>query len=209
MDYALRFTRCKSYAQPAPEPDRYAALLKAAYASIKSADPSATVISAGLSPFGAYPATSATRTNPVKFLEDLYAAGISGSFDALGTHPYNHPASPGSFHPSLAWAQLEQTTPSIRSLMVANGDADKKIWATEFGYPTCTTESLCVSEAQQSAYTASAIDRWGQHPWSGPLVLYEVEDADPLDTSLNRFGVFRKDGSEKPVAAAIRSRTAP
>ena len=34
---------------------------------------------------------------------------------------------------------MYQTSPSIRSIMVANGDSAKKIWITEFGAPTSGT----------------------------------------------------------------------
>lgn len=104
-----------------PDPARYTQLLKLAYTVIKAADATATVVSAGLSPYGAYGEKTAQRMNPVSFLEQMYANGAAGSFDAVGWHPYNYPWGL-SYATWSEWSQMTQTTPSARSLMLAHGD---------------------------------------------------------------------------------------
>jgi hypothetical protein len=96
---------------PGPDPARYAQLLRRAYAAVKSVDPTATVVSAGLAPYGAYGEHSNERMNPLDFLEGMYAHGAAGSFDALGWHPSNYPWGL-SFARWSAWSQLNRTTPA-------------------------------------------------------------------------------------------------
>ena len=55
-------------------PAQYAALLAAADVAIKAADPAATVVLGGLT------------GNDATYLAQLYAAGVAGSFDAVGVH---------------------------------------------------------------------------------------------------------------------------
>jgi polysaccharide biosynthesis protein PslG len=183
--------------KPAPSPTAYAALLKAAYARIHAVEPTATVISGGLAP---------TETNsgwiaPLEFLRDMYAAGAQGSFDALGWHPYDYPAIVGH-----NWNQMSRTEPSARSLMVANGDGGKRIWATEFGAPTCTGDPTCVSEQQQSQMLSRAYALWRSYSWSGPLIIYSYEDRGTDESNReDHFGLVRHDGVAKPALTTFAS----
>ena len=36
---------------------------------------------------------------PSRFLTDMYADGVKGSFDALGYHPYSYPVLPDTYDP--------------------------------------------------------------------------------------------------------------
>jgi hypothetical protein len=190
---------------PGPQPSKYADLLNEAATRIRSIQPEAQIVSAGLSPYGAPGDQTATRMNPVTFLQAMYAAGAQGSFDALGMHPYNHPSAPVPGHPAAAWTQLESTSPSLRSVMSENGDAGLKIWGTEFGYPTCQTEAHCVSESQQAEFTEGALHAWGGAEWAGPMMLFQLVDSGEADSAETRFGFFRSDLSEKPVTDFLRS----
>src|SRR5262249_16953859 len=88
---------------PRPEPARYAQLLRRAYSAVKAGDPSATVVSGGLAPYGSYGQRDAQHVNPLSFLEGMYANGARGSFDALGWHPSNYPYGL-RFAPWSAWS---------------------------------------------------------------------------------------------------------
>jgi hypothetical protein len=190
---------------PEPDPARYTALLKGAYASIKSADPTAFVVSAGLSPYGAYGQRAPGLMNPLTFLEGMYAAGAKGSFDALGFHPYNFGGL--FYHPSSAWSQVAETTPSVRSMMVANGDGNKQVWGTEFGAPT-GTGSGAINEAAQASMVTEGYTKWRARSWSGPLFWYSLRDAgtNAADREHN-FGLVRRDFSAKPSLAAYVAAT--
>ncbi len=180
---------------PTPDPAAYTADLKAAYAAIKKVDPSAIVLTGGLAPA----ANTSTTYDPVTFLTDMYADGAQGSFDGVGYHPYTYPSDPDSVNPDSAWSEMSQTSPSIRSLMVANGDSAKKIWITEFGAPTSGTTQN-VSEADQSVELVQAMSLIKEFSWIGSFYMYTWEDV-----SGDGFGLLTDDGAEKPAYAAVVS----
>jgi hypothetical protein len=187
--------------QPAPSTAAYTSLLKAAYAAIHRADPAATVITGGVAPA----ATGGGWIAPVQFLSEIYANGGGGSFDAVGWHPYDYPAMPSDTS-NNAWNQMSGTGTSARSLMVAHGDGAKRIWATEFGAPTCTGDSSCVSESQQAAIISQGYTLWRSYSWAGPLVSYMYQDIGTDQSNReNFFGFVRHDGSQKPAYAAYRT----
>src|SRR5205085_3279410 len=101
----------------------------------------------------------------VGYLQQMYAAGLHKSFDAISVHPYTF--WPGATaeemlnSPESGWQQLATTTPSIRSVMIANGDATKRIWVTEFGAPTNQ-----VSELQQADLLTAAVANWRTKRWA-------------------------------------------
>ncbi len=209
-----------SFWRPAPDPVAYTALLRQADSAIHAAAPAATVVSAGLSPAGGMFA-------PLKFLSAMYAAGAAGSFDALGFHPYSYPALPTKLASWNAWQQMFTAFPnfgqpdSLRSLMVTNGDAGKKIWATEYGAPTggdtngdgvsvcdddgvhLVTEDNCVTEDRQRDLVTDAYAQWLSYDWAGPLFWYSFQDLGTGSPSIEgNFGLRHTDGSAKPALAA-------
>ena len=155
-----------------------------------------TIVSGGLAPA----ATDGTRWSQLDFLTGIYAAGGRGYFDAVGTHPYTWPDDPTRSAPNNWLLRTAQ----LRATMVAHDDADKKIWATEFGFPTSTGDRG-IDETRQADYLVSGAERWRSYPWSGPLIVYSLQDlrgssADPEDA----FGLLRADGSRKAAFDAVR-----
>jgi polysaccharide biosynthesis protein PslG len=178
---------------PAPNPAAYTADLIAAYAAIKAVDPSAVVITGGLAP----EANSSNSYDIVTFFQDMYADGAQGNFDAVGDHPYTFPADPGTDYQG-AWDEMDQTSPSLRSLMIAHGDADKKIWITEFGAPTGT-----VTAAQQATELTQAITAAKNTSWIGACYIYTWSDQFGGDG----FGLLDSDGNPKPAYTAVAALT--
>src|SRR5581483_4984456 len=87
------------------------------------------------------------------------AAGAKNSFDALAAHPYGFAQSPNAprVENGLNFARIND----LHDILVANGDASKPIWITEFGYPTEQPEGYqdrVVTEAQQAQYLGLAYD---------------------------------------------------
>jgi hypothetical protein len=180
---------------PKPDPAAYTELLKAAYPAIKAADPNATVIG-GVT--GAVVDYGDLIMNPVTFVNGIYAAGGEGYFDALSFHPYLYslPFSQGAPYPQSPLTQLQD----MRAVMVANGDSDKLIWASEYGEPTSA-----VSEPEQAAYLQDMLTTWRTLGYTGPAFVWTLQDratgsTDPEDT----FGVIRSDGTLKPAAYVIQ-----
>jgi hypothetical protein len=180
---------------PAPDPAGYTDLLKAAYSSIKEADPDATVVGGALgSVIDRVPLT----VDPVRFVEQMYLDGARDYMDAISFHPYQYTLkfSDGA---SIANSPMNQMI-AIRELMIANGDASKKIWATEYGEPLTSTD-----EAGQAAFIADLVTKWQEMPYAGPIMIHTTRDratgsGDPEDV----FGVYRSDWSPKPAAQVIK-----
>ena len=194
---------------PAPDPVAYTRLLRATYPAIKRADAQATVVTGGLAPaITVRDASGAAQTvQPVDFVASIYAHGGRGNFDAVGWHPYCYAQNPGGSDPGSAWVQLYGSPHNVRALMVANGDAGKKIWATEFGAHTDPAGEGYLSETAQATYLGSGIDQWRTYSWAGPMILYQLRDrgTDTADRE-NFFGLERFDGTHKPGFAAVLSR---
>jgi hypothetical protein len=183
--------------QPEPNPTAYTADLVAAYAAIRKVDPAAYVVSGGLAP----EATSGGSINAVTFLKEMYADGAKGSFNALGYHPYSYPAMPDTYESWSGWSQMAQTNPSIRSVMVANGDGSKPIWITEFGAPT--SGPLNVGTAKQRLMLSQAITYVKEEAWIGALYIYTWQDTPTGPSTNNGFGLLTSGGSAKPAYAAV------
>jgi hypothetical protein len=205
--------------KPSPDPKQYANLLKATYTAIKKANPSATVISGGLSPAE----TKGGRIAPIDFLKALYAEGAEPYFDAVGMHPYSFPLLPDTYTSYNSWSQMNQTNPSLRSIMIANGDANKKIWLTEYGAPTggpgdaawvgdagITISIDHVTDDLQAQNIIQSIKIAHDHSWTGPLFIYSYKDLGTTnDTKENFFGVLRHDGSQKPIYTQLKALLKP
>jgi polysaccharide biosynthesis protein PslG len=192
---------------PNPDPVRYTRLLTLASAAIRAADPSAFIVSGGLSPWGSYGGRDAGHINPITFLEGIYANGGRGSFDAVGWHPYNFPYGT-AYYGWSAWSQMSATSPSARSVMTANGDGAKQIWPTEFGEPTGAS-SRSVTESAQAKFVTDAYAALKGWSWAGPAFLYSFHDngTDALNIEDN-FGVIRFDWTPKPAYTAFQSAAA-
>ena len=91
--------------------------------------------------------------------------------------------------------------------MVANGDASKKIWITEFGTPTNGPDpNWYVSEASQTQMMIDAFTLYRTYPWAGPFFWYTFEDGSTSTSSNeNFFGLVRADGSEKPAYTTLKT----
>ncbi|MBN1993881.1 MAG: cellulase family glycosylhydrolase [Anaerolineae bacterium] len=160
-----------------PNPAEYVALLRATSAAIRQADPQAIIVSGAPSPGGDY--------DDLKFLEGMYANGIKGLVDAIGSHPYggpwpyDHPT--GIDEQGNGWPYFRKAE-AQRAIMEQYGDTDTQIWATEFswlaGIPNCDFGEHTrwqVTPEQQADYLVAAYNYAQQNwPWMGPMfVVYD------------------------------------
>lgn len=170
--------------QPSPNAAQYAELLKAAYAAIKTEDPTATVVLGGLS------------TGPDQgFLRGLRDAGAWGSFDVLAIHSFvnDDPFSSLSVFPG--WIETAQET------VAAWGD--KPIWITEWGWSTYDG-SLGVSETRQAVYTYHGFVVGARKGVDG-MFLYSLEDYGTNRASLlDNYGTVTAAGRTKPSFYALQ-----
>ena len=186
--------------QPAPNPAAYTADLIAADKAIKKVDPSAFVLSAGLAP----ESNDGTDINAITFLQRMYAYGARGYFDGVGYHPYSYPALPHTYDSWSGWSQMSQTSPSIRSVMAANGDSGKRIYVTEVGAPSGGPWG--VGQTSQAAEFTQAIGAAKATSWIGGIYLYSWQD-EGTDTSNAEdwFGLLTAAGVHKPAYTAVKN----
>jgi hypothetical protein len=172
----------------------YVRLLQAAYQAIKAANQDMVVISGGPAPAGT---VADMAVDDVEYLQQMYAAGARGYFDALGAHPA------GTNCPALAdWRTFEDPTAVFRApfeqrhhswcflgtmepyreVMVANGDADKTIWVTEFGWAVSSAawpqgyEFAGDNTPEERAQWIVQAYRWGEEKlWVGPMFLFNLD----------------------------------
>jgi len=158
------------------KPERYAALLRAAYPAIKAVNPSIPVLAGSL-----------VGSNGV-FLRALYAAGIKGYYNGLAVHYYN-----------LTLGSLR----SIHEVQLANGDTTP-LWLDEFGWSSCwpaqsiEQEQACVTPQLQASNLANTYRALVHTPWVAAAVMYKLQDSRSED-----FGVISASGARKPSFTAF------
>lgn len=187
---------------PNPSAPAYAAFLQAISATIKSVDPSALVVTSGLTE---YPAISSGATL-TSFLSQLYAQpGFRESFDVLAVHGYAE--SP---------AGVVRILDTTRRLTAQNGDGNRRIWVTEMGWSSGgPAHPFTVDEGTQAAYFQQTYDtllgcraRWNldRTYW---FSLSDIPAAVMGEPDYWGFytGLWRADGGHKPVFGAFAEYT--
>lgn len=187
----------REWCNQSPNPAAYAALLKTSYATIKSIDPNAMIISAGLTPTTQSDAEAMPDTT---FVEQMYTAmknKSNGYFDVLGVHAPGYKAppemSPDDVAKNPAYNHGEgaagriysfRHAEDIRKIMVAHGDSAKQIAILEFGWTLDTVHPAYswfrVEEQTQAAYVPGAFQyakkNWS--PWIGAMFVIYMANPD-------------------------------
>lgn len=184
----------------------YTEMLKKAYTAIKTVAASTNqdikviggVVGAGLT-------LGNLTLDPVSFVTQMYANGAQGYFDAISFHPYNYSvkfsAGPANTWPGTsALAQLQ----AIRALMNVKGDADLKIWISEYGQPTVSGTAADLQK--QADFMEDMIRSWQKFLNGGPIFIYNVKDTGPANSTNteHHFGLFDYSWNEKAAADVIR-----
>jgi len=175
-----------------PNAVQYTTLLREAYRRIKQADPSAIVISAGLTPTG----TSSPEATPDDaYLEQMYTAmgGKSdGYFDVLGVHAAGYKAPPevspneADNSPNYGGERFFcfRRVEDLRRIMERYGDAGKQAAVLEFGWTSDPIHEAyswhAVSEELKADYFVRAYAWAKAHwsPWIGLMSLIYIADPD-------------------------------
>lgn len=149
-------------------PETYAPILAAAYFEIKSVDPEARVLSAGLA-----------SPNPY-FAKKLYK--IAGDkFDIFSFHVYYC----GSYLEEGNTASLETKLDQVKEIVKANKPG-QEAWITELG---CSQNGGRVSQKQQSDYFKYVIPRILTRDFVNKIFIYNIRDYDYWTTYENEFGI--------------------
>ena len=80
--------------------------------------------------------------------------------------------------------------------MAAHGDGAKQIWSTETGASVAN-----MGEAAQATTYANYINAVlsGSRPWLGVMIFHDARDG-----GNEQFGIYRADGTPRPVADTIK-----
>ncbi len=188
-----------------PNPAEYVNLLEHASAQIRSTDPNARIVAAGLAPTNE---NSERARDDRAFLREMYAAGAKDAFDILAAHPYAFAQSPDTPHGSnegLNFARIKD----LYDIMVENGDAQKPIWITEFGYPTeqpSGYENRVVTESLQAEYIARAYDKTRDElPFVQAFTVWNIVRNLPPSDEQSGYSLVRSDGSMKPAFDTVKN----
>lgn len=171
-----------------PDPAEYVELLRACYTGVKTADPDALVISAGLAPTGNGPPEAIPDTD---YLTRMYESGAAPYFDLLGVN------APGYKAPPEIPPEEAADTPryggrrffcfrhveDMREIMLNYGDEDKQVAVLEMGWTTDPRPSSpyrwhAVSSEQQADYLVRALQYAREHwrPWIGLMTVISLAD---------------------------------
>jgi uncharacterized protein YraI len=186
---------------------RYIQLLAAAYHAIKAACPAMIVVSGAPTPTGAPPPWAIRDTT---YLEQMYQSGLKRYSDAIGVHPsgYGNPPDArvqdfqaGNYsrpsHVNDSSFYFRNTMEQYRNIMVKYGDANKRLWPTEFGWASSSTPVVGYeyaaynSEQNQGGYIARAFDMMRQWGFVGVAFLWNLNyNVTQPGTELAAFGVM-------------------
>jgi hypothetical protein len=193
----------------------YVRLLGMAYRAAHLANPSITVITAGLSPTGV---KTSEAWDDAEYLQWLFSAGLKGgvNYDVLGAH--GNTQAPGvedelnslsTFpHASFYFRRIEQ----LREIQVRAGDANRQIWLLEFGWTADKVHPdfswFAVSEDKKAQNIVNAYQYARQHwaPWIGVMTLWTL--ADPSWTpalEMYWWAIDEPDGTPRAALSAIRT----
>ena len=180
---------------------QYASLVRTAYSGFKAGDPNALVVLGGPS------------SNDAAWLSQLYGLGVKDYFDVAATHPYQGMADAPPEFADDGHRWWFTHTPAVRAVMVANGDAAKQIWFTEFGWSAHANWTGIpnwqrgVTPQQQGDYLVRA-HRYATASWPyvGAMFWYK-ELAYPGGTDVHEEGyaLLNSDLTERPAYWSLKS----
>jgi polysaccharide biosynthesis protein PslG len=201
------------------DPATYLPLLAAGYNGVKAGDPSALVLLGAPSPTTSN--VPGSIIDDVSYLQQLYAINggeAIGYFDVLSAHPsgFSNPPDCTSATPSCslsgAWNEDDSffaftRVQQYRDVMIANGDAAKKIWFTEYGY--CSNQfpppgyEYCryITEDQQALFLMEAFRMARSLDYVGGMFVWNLNFQLSVAQEDEKwgFGVIRADYSGRPA----------
>jgi len=198
-------------------PIRYAELLNAAYAQIKSVAPGAQVISAGTGAYGT--PNGGSKMHPITFLRSLFCVqGVKPCaprphMDVLAHHPIDRKYPPTHSAPN----PLDVTTPDlgrIRKVVAAAERAGNLVapkplplWVSEFWWETNPPDrNLGVSPKRQAEYIEQALYMYWRQKVPVAINL-QIRDSQTLPgnpLATYQTGLYYFDGTRKPSYTAFR-----
>ncbi len=118
----------KKFFAPSPSPGKYAHLLQISHDAIRSKDPKAQIVLAGMPAKGDVKAAD--------FLKSMYSVrNIKNFFDIAALHPY-----------AATLGEMKQDIQKYRAVMKQHGDATKPLWITELAWGSAPPDSFGINK---------------------------------------------------------------
>jgi hypothetical protein len=181
--------------------NQYIELMKEGYNRAKEANPDAIILSAGIGTWD---------VNLIdQYIKNYYAKGAKDYFHIRSIHPYCYFDQTYPLVEQGKTCEPIENIADIKQIMDYYNDSDKKIWITEYGYPTdgCSTwDDYCeptLSEDNQNTRMINLFSTLNQnYSYVTGFFWYDYMDdcetGNPLDIEC-RFGLVRSDLSKKPA----------
>ena len=201
------------------DPAKFTELLKVAYTAAKSADPSITVLMPGLAPTDQ---TGPTNLSDLLFFQGMYDAGAKNYFDIATVMVYGYGYSPADRRVEFARDNFSRPI-QTHEIMVKNGDANKAVWAAEYGWVSLPSDwsgdpspwGKPVSQQKQADYLYQGYLRAQQEwPWMGVMCVWNFREPDPPtapDQAKNPtrgFSIVDYDFTPTPAYTLLQQRSA-
>ncbi len=210
----------REWCDQSPSPEVYAQMLNAAYGAIKAADPTAYVISAGLSPTGSGPPQAMPDD---VYLDQLYQAmdgSSEGYFDILGVHAAGFAAPPETSPEEAAASEAFggerfftfRRVEDLRAIQESHGDGDTRVAILEMGWTSDQVNPAyawhAVTEETKADYLVRAYqyaaENWS--PWISIMSTIYLCDADWTHSDEQYWWCINNpDGTPRPAFNALKS----
>jgi polysaccharide biosynthesis protein PslG len=205
------------------DPSHYLPILAAGSTGVRAGDPAAMVLLGAPSPTGAN--NPGDTIDDVLYLNQLYALNGGEAkkyYDGLSAHPsgFSNPPDCVLQVPSCSLSNAWDTDMSFfafprvaqyRDVMVKNGEANKKIWFTEFGYCSAADPppgyEYCkyLTAQNQADFLVQAVSKARSLDYIGGMMVWNLnfQLAVPETDEKWGFGVLRDDWTPRPAYFAL------
>lgn len=203
----------------------YIEMLRQAYVAIKTADPLAQVITAGLAPTRFNDGLNAIDDR--LFLETLYANGVQAISDGIGAHPGGWANPPDALcceptgnvqtHYESDVFYFRENLSTYREIMLRFNDAETSLWVTKFGWGTSEDTDppgeinifvTYTSLNQQAIFVPRAFELAQELGYVGPMFLDNLNGCQSVQSQLLAelcyTSLISPDGIPRPVFDAVR-----
>jgi hypothetical protein len=186
----------KGYFAPGPSPGEYARLLKLSHDAVKSRDPRAQIVLAGLASYGDMTAWD--------FLNRLYSVpGIKQSFDVAALHPYARNVD-----------NVRLATARFRAVITNHDDRATPLWINELGWGSAPPDQFGLNNGPYGQ-RQMLIDFYNmilsrRNAWNVQRLFWyrwrdDPDDPTPSCSFCASAGLLRSDHSPKPAYFALKS----
>jgi hypothetical protein len=177
--------------RPQPNPQQYAVWYTTLRSAIKAVDQNSQVALGGLNGLGYDVDAPGMRGSA--FLKAVYAAKVYP--DIIAIHPYSNRGQPPDVH--INGAGNFDDIDLVRGIMVANGQSDKPIWITEWGWSVDK-----VTPAQQALNLSKSLSLIESKYSSFVTLATYYSEFDP--DAHYHYGLYTKDFVARPAADTLR-----